>query len=32
MCGYNAAVRALRGLDGSRAATERRAPQLKGAE
>lgn len=32
MCGYNAAASALRGLDGSRAATERRALQLTGAE
>jgi hypothetical protein len=32
MCGYNAAARALRELDGSRAATERRAPQFAGAE
>jgi hypothetical protein len=31
MCGYNATASALRRLDGSRAATERRAPQLAGA-
>jgi phytoene dehydrogenase-like protein len=32
MCGYNAAASALGRLDGSRAATKRRVPQLTGAE